>query len=77
MSYICGFGPITSAESYRKVPLTAYSSEWHRSIDSGCRRIEDYLDSLIWIIWVVLGLERLASIGLVRLGSPINIRNFV
>lgn len=50
MSYICGFGSITSAESCRKVTLTAYSSKGHKYVKIlGSGRIEDYLDSLKYL----------------------------
>lgn len=34
MSYICDFGSIISVESCRKVPLTTYSLEGHRYVNS-------------------------------------------
>lgn len=34
MSYICGFGSIISAEGCRKVPLTTYSLEGHKYVNS-------------------------------------------
>lgn len=76
MNYLCGFGPITSAESCRTVLLIAYSSEEHGYVNSGVQK-----DRLLRVFYLKylnsVGTREVTSMRLRRLGSPIDIRNFV